>query len=75
MAQRYTGAAMRAGLVDEYGMESPVRGLHRGDAPFFAGAGQLGEPEPGGDADGSRRRGAGQGPEARAVSAIPLLLF
>ena len=51
------GAAMRAGLIDEYTIVThPV--LVGGGTRFLHGAGQLGEPEPGGDADVSRRRGA-----------------
>ena len=52
-------AAMRAGLIDEYAIVThPV--LVGGGTPFFTGPGQLGEPEPGGDPDVSRRRGADQ---------------
>ena len=66
------GAAMRAGLVDEYDHRDPSGAGGRRHTVLHR-AGQLGEPEPGGDADVSRRRGPDQVRD-EAVSAIPLLL-
>ena len=52
-------AAMRAGLIDEYAIVThPV--LVGGGTRVLHRPGQLGEPEPGGDPDVSRRRGADQ---------------
>ena len=51
------GAAMRAGLIDEYVLVTAPGPGGRRHAVLHR-AGQLGEPEPGGDADVSRRRGA-----------------
>ena len=51
------GAAMRAGLIDEYALATHPVLVRRRHAVLHR-AGQLGEPEPGGDADVSRRRGA-----------------
>jgi riboflavin biosynthesis pyrimidine reductase len=47
---------MRAGLIDEYVLVTAPALLGRRHAVLH-GPGQLGEPEPGGDADVSRRRG------------------
>ena len=52
-------AAMRAGLIDEYASGHPPGPGGRRHAVLH-GPGQLGEPEPRGDPDVSRRGGADQ---------------
>ena len=66
------GAAMRAGLIDGYEMVDPSGAGGRRHAVLHR-AGWLGEPEPGGDADVSRRRGPDQVRD-EALKVIPLRL-